>query len=289
MIMKVNLGLIFLLIVGLSNTLTGMESISAQEIGSSPEPEQTSIIGTSPEVDQTRSFMDFPVPAVHTLFGGIPGFFLPPDSLLEKQTITPNDSAATLKSTGHPTQSGASPLQNLKTPEKEHPDIPYPERGTPNLEMAIPAGQLFTPEIPFSEGVSLSALPLSGKMLAHPLFPEWQPPDFSSLLFSRWRIDSGSSLYYPFHFRNPGLLTRNIPLVFGGTATLFNQASYQISDRLQVGGNSFGISPPWARPSLPGGDNRYDFRGASMFMEYKVSPNFRIGTSISVSGNHFSP
>ena len=71
--------------------------------------------------------------------------------------------------------------------------------------------------------------------------------------------------------------------------TIFNQAVYRISDKLQFGGNSFGGNSPVRAPLLRSGAGAYDFRGASLFLEYKVSKNFRIGGGITVTDHPYQP
>jgi len=83
------------------------------------------------------------------------------------------------------------------------------------------------------------------------------------------------------------------PGVFGGSffaanpfardAFVFNQAAYKISDRLSFGGNSFGVNSIFSAPLPNRGPNSYDFRGASMFMQYKISKNITVETRVSVA------
>lgn len=66
-----------------------------------------------------------------------------------------------------------------------------------------------------------------------------------------------------------------------------NQAHYQLNDKLMLGGNSFVansiFNPLPANPSL----QDMGIRGASMFLQYKVSDKFKIGGSFSISNqNH---
>lgn len=72
------------------------------------------------------------------------------------------------------------------------------------------------------------------------------------------------------------------PFIHSGT--VFNQATYQASSRLIIGGNSFGANSVFTPPPTRPGANQWEIRGASMFLEYKVSKNFSIGAQISVQG-----
>jgi hypothetical protein len=76
---------------------------------------------------------------------------------------------------------------------------------------------------------------------------------------------------------------------FPFSGTVFNQAIYQATDKLKIGGNSFGINSFLHGPLPAIGPGKYDFRGMSVFMEYKINKNFRIGGSISVAGNPYQP
>jgi hypothetical protein len=102
--------------------------------------------------------------------------------------------------------------------------------------------------------------------------------DFSDILKDRWQINYSISrfAYFPSgYFLTP----------FSGTGMIFNQATWKASQKLTVGGSSFGISDPFRAPLPFAGPGQYPNRGMSVFMEYKVGKNFRIGGGVSVSGN----
>jgi hypothetical protein len=69
---------------------------------------------------------------------------------------------------------------------------------------------------------------------------------------------------------------------------VFNHATYQLSDKFSVGGNSFGAQSVFDRPKINSSINDMSTKGASMFMQYKVSKNFKVETRVSVS-SHKSP
>jgi hypothetical protein len=105
--------------------------------------------------------------------------------------------------------------------------------------------------------------------------------DFSGVLKSRWKTDvpfNSQFLTFPY-----------ISTYFPFSGTVFNQAISQATDRLKIGGNSFGINSLLHAPLPAIGPGNYDYRGMSVFMEYKINKNFRIGGSISVSGNPYQP
>jgi len=69
---------------------------------------------------------------------------------------------------------------------------------------------------------------------------------------------------------------------------VFNQATYQLSDKFSIGGNSFGAQSVFDAPRVNSSINEMSTKGASMFMQYKVSKNFKVETRVSVS-SHKSP
>lgn len=64
---------------------------------------------------------------------------------------------------------------------------------------------------------------------------------------------------------------------------VFNQASYQVNDRLTFGGNSFGAQSIFETPQINSSIQEMSIKGASMFMQYKVSNNFKVETRVSIS------
>lgn len=64
--------------------------------------------------------------------------------------------------------------------------------------------------------------------------------------------------------------------------TLFSGSSINFNNRFSVGGYSFGANTPW-KNSLPNRElNQFDYRGSTLFMEYHISKNFRIGTQMQI-------
>ncbi|HPR84557.1 MAG TPA: hypothetical protein PLG33_00820 [Prolixibacteraceae bacterium] len=75
---------------------------------------------------------------------------------------------------------------------------------------------------------------------------------------------------------------------FFSTGKVFNSATYRLSDKFSFGGNSFGAQSVFDQPAMNPAIQNMSTKGASMFMQYKVSRNFKIETRVSVS-NHSSP
>ncbi len=124
------------------------------------------------------------------------------------------------------------------------------------------------------------------------LMPLMEVPefDFTPWLRSRWKVDYAAGRNeFQYNGISPFLLQGGYggwPAFYG---TILNQATYRLSDKFLLGGNSFGVGALWTSPLRKPGSNQWEWRGASMFLQYKVSKNFRIETHVSVSGNQFSP
>ena len=69
---------------------------------------------------------------------------------------------------------------------------------------------------------------------------------------------------------------------------VFNQATYRLNNRFSFGGNSFGAQSVFDKPRMNSSINDMSTKGASMFMQYKVSKNIKVETRVSVS-SHQSP
>jgi hypothetical protein len=158
--------------------------------------------------------------------------------------------------------------------------IQVPDKDSVRIELP----SLFEPgiELPDYKEVNPLYLDLKTK-LDIPAF------DFSRYLHSRWNIH-----YFIFNneflsginrFTSPGSFFSP----FGVEGVILNQAVYQVSDKVIIGGNNFGMNSLLNSPLNYPGSGRYNIRGASLFMEYKVTKNFRIGGSVSVSGNPYQP
>ncbi len=69
---------------------------------------------------------------------------------------------------------------------------------------------------------------------------------------------------------------------------VFNQATYHLNDRFSFGGNSYATQSVFDQPSLNSSMQNMNTCGAAMFLQYKVSKNFKVETQINIS-NHQSP
>lgn len=75
---------------------------------------------------------------------------------------------------------------------------------------------------------------------------------------------------------------------FFNNATIFNQETYRLSNKFSFGGNSFGAQSVFDRPELNPSIQNMSTKGASMFMQYKVSKNLKVETRVSVSSHQSS-
>lgn len=80
----------------------------------------------------------------------------------------------------------------------------------------------------------------------------------------------------------------NTILPFFYNAEILNGSATRINDNLTIGGFSYGANSMMSAP-LPNRSGRsFDNYGSTMFMQYKVSKNFKIETRVSV-GQHQGP
>lgn len=64
---------------------------------------------------------------------------------------------------------------------------------------------------------------------------------------------------------------------------ILNGAAYRFGDNVTVGGYSYGSRSIFTAPFPDKNINNYDFQGSSLFMQYKISKNFKIETHINVT------
>lgn len=119
-----------------------------------------------------------------------------------------------------------------------------------------------------------------------------QNPEFTKFDFqSNFKSDYAFSLTRYFSLGNPetgfslGPSASFISPYFGN-ATIISQGAYQLGNRFTFGGFNYGVNSPLRAP-LPGPFGKFDNYGSTIFMQYKVSKNFKIETRINVQqGGH---
>ena len=130
----------------------------------------------------------------------------------------------------------------------------------------------------FESSFSMGGINLPDKsMFNQPLLP-----DYSKNLDLKKYLNSSKSTTES--FSTNGFIVS--PFYTNGA--VFNQSTYRVSDKFSFGGNSFGAQSVFDRPQLNPAIQNMSTKGASMFMQYKVSKNFKVETRVSVS-THKSP
>jgi len=76
---------------------------------------------------------------------------------------------------------------------------------------------------------------------------------------------------------------------FYSNAKVLSAASYQLGDKLTIGGYSYGNNSVFGAPAQNYGTNNFDNYGSTLILQYKVSKNFKIETQINVSKNGNRP
>ena len=149
------------------------------------------------------------------------------------------------------------------------PELPEQDSAQLKLEREIMYQQ-------FLSGIS----PL-GELMQPAKIPEF---NFNEAISQRLSYDMSGYLFSSRFSR--GLYPSNSYFTtapFSRSGTVFSQGSYQLNDKFKVGGYSFGANSIFSAPLPNQNLNNFDFRGSTLFMEYKVSDKFKIETRVSVS------
>ena len=64
---------------------------------------------------------------------------------------------------------------------------------------------------------------------------------------------------------------------------IFNQSAFRLNEQFLIGGNSFGARSVFDQPGINSSIQDMSTKGASMFIQYKVSKNFKVETRLSIS------
>lgn len=123
----------------------------------------------------------------------------------------------------------------------------------------------------------MSGVPGNSELFDIPQLPTF---DFSAAINQRISINQGTLRTATFGGFMPGL-TGFSPFLRNGA--IFSSASYQLSDKFTVGGYSFGANSIFSSPIHDQRMNYFDTHGSTLFMQYKVSKNFKIETRVSVT------
>jgi hypothetical protein len=84
-------------------------------------------------------------------------------------------------------------------------------------------------------------------------------------------------------------MSLNVISPFYSNAQIIGGSATKLNDKFTIGGYSYGANSVFSAP-LPNPQNSYfDTYGSTMFMQYKVSKNFKIETRVSVGQNQGPP
>ena len=157
----------------------------------------------------------------------------------------------------------------LQAQEKLMPLLPETDSLQVEKERQLPYQQL------------LSGSLQSAGLMENIALPEF---DFNREMAKRYQFsaETFTSNQYQFNIYPGGnsVLTSS-PFFTNGA--VFSEAQYKFSDKFSLGGYSFGANSIFSSPLPNQGMNNFDTRGSTLFMQYKVSKNFKIETRVSVS------
>lgn len=83
-------------------------------------------------------------------------------------------------------------------------------------------------------------------------------------------------------------MTNSFHSPFYRNGTILSAAAYQLGDKFILGGFSYGANSISSAPFPNQGINNFDSYGSTLFLQYKVSKNFKIETRVNViqGGQH---
>ncbi|MDX1284199.1 MAG: hypothetical protein R3182_04260 [Draconibacterium sp.] len=113
-------------------------------------------------------------------------------------------------------------------------------------------------------------------------FPDF---NFAQEYQNHYSLNLQSIPFYSDNFigLGPGMFGSFSP--FQRNGTVLSQAAYKLGDKFVLGGFSYGANSIHSAPFLNQRGTYFDSYGSTMFMQYKVSKNFKIETRVSV-GQH---
>lgn len=157
-------------------------------------------------------------------------------------------------------------------------------------ENIVPDSILKAPD----ESVLRPSIP-SKPLFSEELFSSEEPLLFDKSIFNQPLIPSyNKNLDFLKYLSNPKTTSSSaVDMSMGffpflSTGKVFNQSTYQLNDKLLFGGNSFGAQSVFDKPKLNPAIQDMSTKGASMFLQYKVSKNFKVEGRVSIS-NHSRP
>ena len=127
------------------------------------------------------------------------------------------------------------------------------------------------------------AFPDEIKSLNYSIFDLPLLPTYNKNLDFLKYLNPGKVISYSYSFAESSF---NPVFPFG---RVFNQSAYRLNDRLLIGGNSYGAQSVFDRPKMNSTIQDMSLKGASMFMQYKVSDHFKVQTRISITNGRSTP
>ena len=81
-----------------------------------------------------------------------------------------------------------------------------------------------------------------------------------------------------------GILTNRYSFIpFFRNGRILSSAEYKMGDRFTFGGFSYGANSIFSVPSFNPVNNKFDIYGSTLFLQYKISKNFKIETRVNVN------
>ena len=102
---------------------------------------------------------------------------------------------------------------------------------------------------------------------------------------NRYTLNLGTNPISNYYY---GGISSGITNPFYGNVMVLSSADYQLGSKFILGGYSYGANSIFGAPTLNNGMNNFDSYGSTLFLQYKVSKNFKIETRINVQkgGQH---
>lgn len=103
--------------------------------------------------------------------------------------------------------------------------------------------------------------------------------DFNSAIAMRWNLNPGGIGFRNFKSLNFSPDFSFMPF----NQSILSSSAYKLGDKLLVGGYSYGVNSVFMPPHLNQPFNKFDIYGSSLFFQYNVSKNLKIGASVNVN------
>jgi hypothetical protein len=133
---------------------------------------------------------------------------------------------------------------------------------------------------------------ISGKQENAFFEPSFDLPDFDT----NYEYDKRYAVHFNlFSLNNLPLTGFSTGMINPGLSPFFqngqvlSDAAYRLGDKFVLGGYSYGTNSMFSAPLPNQGMNNFDRYGSTMFLQYKVSKNFKIETRVNVQQGAHPP